>query len=221
MRKNYYKTVHKTYINTLGISHCDIAMGIFVHSLLNWTPWHLVPWPLEQNCPYQSDSQIVNHYQHRQGLQEKFCKAEQDCFGARDRLRLPSKLRIWGSIKPLVNFHKCLISCATECPDNIYLKQSSDKHNQLMQQGVTCWSYFIVTKMWSTAIKIIYKKNYNPNRDHEKTLWNLRLWGPSEIHRPLHASPYPRPMYRLTPHPLIGLEHRHYLHVVGCYLKLC
>ena len=37
----------------------------------------------------------------------------------RDRLRLPSKLRIRGSIKPLVNFHKCFISCAAECPDNI------------------------------------------------------------------------------------------------------
>jgi hypothetical protein len=80
-------------------------------------------------------------------------------WGHGDRLRLPSKLRIWGSIKPLVNFHKCFISCAAECPDNIYrfLIQSSDKHNQLMQQGVTCWSYFIVPKIWSTAIKIIYQ----------------------------------------------------------------
>ena len=55
-----------------------------------------------------------------------------------DSLRLLSKLRIWASIKPLVNFHKCFISCAAECPDNIYFIQSSDKHNQLMQQGVTC-----------------------------------------------------------------------------------
>jgi hypothetical protein len=28
------------------------------------------------------------------------------------------------------NFHKCFISCAAECPDNIYFIQSSDKHNQ-------------------------------------------------------------------------------------------
>jgi hypothetical protein len=35
-------------------------------------------------------------------------------WGPGDRLRLPSKLRIWGSIKPLVNFHKCFISCAAE-----------------------------------------------------------------------------------------------------------
>ena len=83
-------------------------------------------------------------------------------WGSGDRLRLPSKLRIWGSIKAQVNFHKCFISCAAECLNNIYLIQSSDKHNQLMQQGVTCWSYFIVTKIWSTAIKIIYKKKLWP-----------------------------------------------------------
>jgi hypothetical protein len=163
MRKNDHKTVHKTYINTLGVPHCDIAMCIFVHSLLNWTPWHLVPWPLEHNCPNQSDTQIANHYQHRQGLQEKILQGGRRLlWGPGDRLRLPSKLRIWGSIKALVNFHKCFISCAAECLNNIYLIQSSDKHNQLMQQGVTCWSYFIVTKIWSTAIKIIYKKKLWP-----------------------------------------------------------
>jgi hypothetical protein len=54
-----------------------------------------------------------------------------------------------------------------------------------MQQGVTCWSYFRVPKIWSSAMKIIYQIFfYNPNRDHEKTFRNLRLWGPSEIHRP-------------------------------------
>jgi hypothetical protein len=40
--------------------HCHIAIGIFVNFALNWTPRHLVPWPLEQNCPNQSDSQIAN-----------------------------------------------------------------------------------------------------------------------------------------------------------------
>jgi hypothetical protein len=40
-------------------------------------------------------------------------------WGPGDRLRLISKLRILGSIKPLVNFHKCFISCAAECPDSI------------------------------------------------------------------------------------------------------
>jgi hypothetical protein len=59
---NEYTTVHKTYINTLGVPHCHIAMGIFVHFSLNWTPWHLVPWPLEHNCPNQSDSQIANRW---------------------------------------------------------------------------------------------------------------------------------------------------------------
>ena len=39
MRKNDHKTVHKTYINTLGVPHCHIAMGIFVHFALNWTLW--------------------------------------------------------------------------------------------------------------------------------------------------------------------------------------
>jgi hypothetical protein len=55
-----HKTVHKTYLNTLGVPYCHIAMGIFVHFSLNWTPWHLVLWPLEHNCPNQSDSQIAN-----------------------------------------------------------------------------------------------------------------------------------------------------------------
>jgi hypothetical protein len=50
------------------VSNWHIAMGIFVHSLLNWTPWHLVPWPMEHNCPNQSDSQTGNHYQHRHCL---------------------------------------------------------------------------------------------------------------------------------------------------------
>ena len=36
-----------------------------------------------------------------------------------DGLRLLSNLRIWGPIKPLVNFHKCFISCAADSPDNI------------------------------------------------------------------------------------------------------
>ena len=58
MRKND----HKTYINTLGVPHCHIAMGIFVHVALNWTPWHLVPWPLEHNCPNQSDKTIHKTY---------------------------------------------------------------------------------------------------------------------------------------------------------------
>ena len=41
-----------------------------------------------------------------------------------------------------------------------------------------------------------------------KCLW-LRLWGPSEIHRPLFCSPGPRPMYRLNP-SLIGPAWRQY-----------
>jgi hypothetical protein len=28
MRKNDYKTVHKNSLNTLGVPHCHIAMGI-------------------------------------------------------------------------------------------------------------------------------------------------------------------------------------------------
>jgi len=40
--------------------------------------------------------------------------------------------------KTIGNFHKCFISCAVECPDNIYFIQNSDKHNQLMLQGFSC-----------------------------------------------------------------------------------
>ena len=35
-----------------------------------------------------------------------------------------------------------------------------------------------------------------------KHLW-LRVWGPSEFHRPLLGSPGPGPMYRLNPPPLV------------------
>ena len=38
-------------------------------------------------------------------------------------------LRCPGDRLRLVNFYKCFISCAAKCSDNIYLKQSSDKHN--------------------------------------------------------------------------------------------
>jgi hypothetical protein len=57
----------------------------------------------------------------------------------------------------MVNFHKCVIFCAAECQDNINFIQSTDKHYQLMQQGVTCLSCFIVNKTCSIAIKIIYQ----------------------------------------------------------------
>jgi hypothetical protein len=60
VRKNDHKTVHKTYINTLGVPHCHVAMGIFVHFALNWTTWHLVPWPLEHNCPNQSKALVIS-----------------------------------------------------------------------------------------------------------------------------------------------------------------
>ena len=64
------------------------------------------------------------------------------------RFKFLSKLRIWGPIKLLVHFHRCLISCAAEYPDNIYFIQSSDKHNQLMQRCVTFLCCFIVNTIW-------------------------------------------------------------------------
>ena len=73
-----------------------------------WPLWNIIIYIVVLHCAVQ-------------GLQEKFCKAEQACFVASDRLRLLSKLRIWGLIKPLVNFHRCFISCAAECPDNYTL----------------------------------------------------------------------------------------------------
>ena len=54
--QNSSQNLHKyPWCNTLSL-----AMGIFVHFSLNWTPWHLVPWPLEHNCPNQGDGQIAN-----------------------------------------------------------------------------------------------------------------------------------------------------------------
>ena len=37
-------------------------------------------------------------------------------------LMLISKFRIWDLIKPLVNFRKCFIFCAAECPESLDLK---------------------------------------------------------------------------------------------------
>jgi hypothetical protein len=57
-----------------------------------------------------------NQRRRHQDLQEKLCSAEQDCFGA------PGIgwdfTKNWGKLKSVVNFHKCCISCASECPDN-------------------------------------------------------------------------------------------------------
>ena len=64
-----------------------------------------------------------------QCLQEKFCKAEQDCFGVWGQADTYLKIEDLCPIKPLVNFHKCFISCVAECQYNIYLIQLSDRHN--------------------------------------------------------------------------------------------
>ena len=64
-------------------------------------------------------------------------------WGLADRTRLLSKLRILGPIKPLVKFHKYIISCAAECPDNIYFTQSSDKHNSEVKVNFTLSLFYI------------------------------------------------------------------------------
>jgi hypothetical protein len=81
----------------------------------------------------------------------------------------------------MINFHRCIIYSAVECQDNIYFIQSSDKHNMLILQCVICLSCFMIEKIWSTAIKIIYQICfYNPNRDLEKTLRNPKS-GPTGV----------------------------------------
>jgi len=125
---------------TNGIAHYSVWTRCSSLLSVNICRWALQELQIDKgpswSWSYDTTSAISAYHQ---GLHEKLCKAEQDCFwGPGDRLRLLSKLRIWGPIKPLVSFHKCFISCAAEYPDNIYVIQSSGKHNQLMQQGVTC-----------------------------------------------------------------------------------
>ena len=80
---------------------------------------------------------LPEHLSSSKGLQEKLCKAEQDCFGARGQTETSFKILDLRFNKTTgIRFHKCFISCAAECLDNINFIQSSDKHNQLMQQGV-------------------------------------------------------------------------------------
>ena len=100
---------------------------------------------------------FVHQISCNQGLQKEFCKAEQDCFGGtRDKLRLLSKFRIRGPIKPLVNFHKCFIFCAAECPESLDLNklkivENTKKLNKL-KQSVT--------------------KAMGPFRDSQSPSWN-------------------------------------------------
>jgi len=78
-----------------------------------------------------------NLWEHKY-TQGNDARRNKTALGPQEQAEIFSKLRILGPIKRLVNFHKCFISCAAECPDSIYFIQSSDKHNLLMQQGVTC-----------------------------------------------------------------------------------
>jgi hypothetical protein len=71
-----------------------------------------------------------------QGLQEKFYKAEQDCFGALEQADTNHKIEDLGPINPLVIFHKCFIFCAAKCPDNIYfiLESVENKKEQIFKK---------------------------------------------------------------------------------------
>ena len=53
-------------------------------------------------------------HKSRQGFQEKFCKGEQDCFGARGKAETSIKIEDLRSNKTTGNFHKCFTSCASE-----------------------------------------------------------------------------------------------------------
>ena len=87
-------------------------------------------------------------------------RRKKTALGPRGLVEISLKIEdLRSTIKLLVNCHKCFISCSAECPNSINCIQSSDKHNQLhvIQQAVICLSCFIVNKIWSTAIKIIYQ----------------------------------------------------------------
>ena len=67
------------------------------------------------------------------------------------------KLRILGPIKPLINFHKCFISCAAECPDNI---------------SKNSWTY---PKEWNkNQNKTSMTKAIEPFRDSQTPFWLLQ-----------------------------------------------
>jgi hypothetical protein len=71
----------------------------------------------------------------------KFYKAEQDCFRAQGDAETSLAIEdLRSTIKLLVTFHKCFISCAAECPNSIYFIQSSGKHNELK----LCTMYMIL-----------------------------------------------------------------------------
>ena len=81
-----------------------------------------MPQYVANNANEKHDSQIHRSSAKAQGLQEKFCKEDQDCLGAPSgRLRLLSKIENLRSNKTTGNFHKCFISCTAEWPDNIIL----------------------------------------------------------------------------------------------------
>ena len=140
-----FKNTYSSY------SHLQITTAVVTVNLLflqwasNWLLPVILCQILKKNVKYYLTSDLVGMTLLFLALppREILLGGTRLFWGPGDRLRRLSKLRIWDPIKPLVNFKKCFTPCAAECPDKICFIQSSDKHNQLMLQGVTCLSCFI------------------------------------------------------------------------------
>jgi hypothetical protein len=72
---------------------------------------------------------LLSNFISARASKRNFARRNKTVLGPGERTYTSLKIEDLRSNKTLVNFHKCFISCAAECPDNIYFIQSSDKHN--------------------------------------------------------------------------------------------
>ena len=111
-----------------------------------------------------------------------------------DRLRFFSKLRIWGPIKPLVNFHKCFIfntkGCVLACAQySDFLDRSQLLTQTLLKQGY-------VAPRLKSSIQKFYDRHHNLvdrykisiSNDNGSFTFYLDIFFPLSLPRYLHMS---------------------------------
>jgi hypothetical protein len=90
-----------------------------IHELLRWKL------RIEQYKP-------GNKPEAKSASKRNYARWNKTALGPRGQAETSIKIEDLRSNKTTGKLSLMLISCAAECPDNIYFIQSSDKHNQLM-----------------------------------------------------------------------------------------
>ena len=66
------------------------------------------------------DNQSINQWVSDRASKRNYVRQNKTALGSRGQAETSHKIEDWRSNKTTGNFHKCFISCAAECPDNIY-----------------------------------------------------------------------------------------------------